>query len=69
MTDDMTKCVQPAGGPIGIPKAEEAAPSNSQTERDVTIITAKVGQSAPDFEANAYVDGGFKNVTLSHFLH
>jgi peroxiredoxin (alkyl hydroperoxide reductase subunit C) len=67
MPDDTTKCVQPAGGPIGIPEAEENAQSNSQTEREVTMITAKVGQPAPDFEANAYVDGGFKNVKLSDY--
>jgi len=28
-------------------------------------MTARVGQEAPDFEARAFVDGGFKNVKLS----
>jgi peroxiredoxin (alkyl hydroperoxide reductase subunit C) len=30
-------------------------------------MVARVGQAAPDFEASAFVDGGFKNVKLSDF--
>ena len=28
---------------------------------------ARVGKEAPDFEASAYVNGGFKNVKLSDY--
>jgi alkyl hydroperoxide reductase subunit AhpC len=28
---------------------------------------ARVGKEAPDFEASAFVDGGFKNVKLSDY--
>ena len=28
---------------------------------------ARVGAEAPDFEASAYVDGGFKNIKLSDY--
>jgi len=28
---------------------------------------ARVGEKAPDFEASAYIDGGFKNVKLSDY--
>ena len=31
------------------------------------MVLARVGQKAPDFEATAYVDGGFKNVKLSDY--
>jgi len=30
-------------------------------------MTVTAGQAAPDFEANAYVDGGFKKVKLSDY--
>ncbi len=30
-------------------------------------MMAKVGKPAPDFEASAYFEGGFKNVKLSDF--
>ena len=31
------------------------------------MALARVGQEAPDFEAAAFVDGGFKNVKLSDY--
>ena len=31
------------------------------------MALARVGQKAPDFEATAYVDGGFKNIKLSDY--
>jgi len=30
-------------------------------------IRARVGREAPDFEINAFVDGGFKKVKLSDY--
>jgi alkyl hydroperoxide reductase subunit AhpC len=30
-------------------------------------MTARVGKPAPDFEAAAYIDGGFKNIKLSNY--
>ena len=58
-------CVQPAGGPI-LPAQPEANPVVDQG-RGGTAMVARVGQAAPDFEASAFVDGGFKNVKLSDF--
>jgi peroxiredoxin (alkyl hydroperoxide reductase subunit C) len=57
--------VKPARGPIGVPKAEEVSPSKAQEEENIMI--ARVGKPAPDFDANAYVDGGFKNIKLSDY--
>jgi len=34
---------------------------------EVVNMSVKVGQKAPDFEANAFVDGGFKKVKLSDY--
>ena len=30
-------------------------------------MIARVGKEAPDFETNAFVDGGFKNIKLSDY--
>lgn len=30
-------------------------------------MSARVGKPAPDFEAGAYIDGGFKNIKLSDY--
>lgn len=56
-------CVKPAKGVIGL---TEAKPSQSaQIQKEETKMIAQVGKPAPDFEASAYVDGGFKNIKLS----
>jgi peroxiredoxin (alkyl hydroperoxide reductase subunit C) len=60
-------CVKPAKGPI---VAQEAAASSSetvQTSGKEPMMTAKVGKPAPDFEASAFVDGGFENIKLSDY--
>ncbi len=59
-------CVKPSKGPIGIPKAEALETKQSMKE-EVSIMMAKVGKQAPDFEASAFIDGGFKNITLSEY--
>lgn len=66
MKESQDSCVKPARGPIDVPEAvEEVSPSNNQKEE--FIMTAQVGKPAPDFEANAFVDGGFKNIKLSDY--
>jgi hypothetical protein len=57
-------CVEPAQGPLT--GATEAAPAAGAVPAP-PVIRARVGQPAPDFEATAYVDGGFKNLKLSDF--
>jgi hypothetical protein len=55
-------CVEPAQGPLAnVPEAAAASGNISAPP----VIMARVGQPAPDFEAAAYVDGGFKNLKLS----
>lgn len=65
MTDQRESCVKPSRGPIGIPREESG--EISQTTKKEDMMIAKVGKPAPDFEANAFIDGGFKNITLSEF--
>ncbi len=57
-------CVEPAAGPLTgqAPAAPQAGNSPNQP-----VVRARVGQPAPDFEAAAYVNGGFKNIKLSDY--
>jgi len=64
MPEDQDGCVAPAGGPLM--KEEEDTATESKPRRE-SIMTARVGKPAPDFEASAFVDGGFKNIKLSSF--
>ncbi len=59
-------CVVPAPGPIGVLKAKISA-DEKISEKEVTKMVAQVGKPAPDFEASAFVAGGFKNIKLSDF--
>lgn len=67
MADPKDGCVVPAAGPIvDEPDQPEAAASAAAPERR-TKMTARVGHPAPDFEASAYLDGGFQNIKLSDY--
>jgi peroxiredoxin (alkyl hydroperoxide reductase subunit C) len=48
-----------------------ADPDQPQPEqgakKEVQMSAVRPGQQAPDFELNAHVDGGFKNVKLSDY--
>jgi peroxiredoxin (alkyl hydroperoxide reductase subunit C) len=58
-------CVTPAKGPIMAAESMGSQPLTIQKEEKKMI--AQVGKPAPDFEASAYVDGGFKNIKLSDY--
>jgi hypothetical protein len=61
-------CVVPSAGPIA-PKAEGDAMQGEQRPRGAqeAKMQVMVGKPAPDFEAGAYHEGGFKSVKLSDF--
>ena len=61
--------MKPAKGPILSPRRRtmEAVSRETQDRKEALKMVAKVGKPAPDFEASAYVDGGFKNVNLSDY--
>jgi len=68
MAEPKEGCVKPAGGPIAASAAAKATSSSAPAAEEVVQkVTARVGYPAPDFEANAYFDGGFKNVKLSDY--
>jgi alkyl hydroperoxide reductase subunit AhpC len=54
-------CIAPARGPILSGSLE------TSTAHTTSNLTARVGKPAPDFEANAYMDGGFRPIKLSDF--
>ncbi len=66
MQEPKDSCVKPARGPILQP---EEGPLTEQVkdEKEVFKMIAKVGKAAPDFEASAFIDGGFKNIKLSDY--
>ena len=65
MAEAIDGCVKPAKGPMMPGKSKTSQPSTMQKE-EIKMI-AQVGKPAPDFEASAYVDGGFKNIKLSDY--
>ena len=67
MPDEPVGCAKPTGTVIG-----ETAEPEGKTRKDVntgeqTMIMAKVGGKAPDFEAPAYHKGKFVSVKLSDY--
>ena len=66
MPEPKDQCVQPAKGPI-MQEPEQSMPAGAQQQQEVRKMTAQVGKPAPDFEASAFVDGGFKNIKLSDY--
>ena len=78
MPEAKDACVKPARGPIGPPGAQvssrslagqspAATATQIQNEEEELKMIAKVGKPAPDFEASAFIDGGFKNIKLSDY--
>ena len=67
MTEPQDLCVQPAKGPISATPEAPVASTQTQSNQMEVKMTAKVGKEAPDFEANAYFEGGFKNIRLSDY--
>jgi hypothetical protein len=67
MAKPVDGCVSPAKGPILAPGAEAGPPTQIPTAKEELKMVAKVGKPAPDFEAAAFIDGGFKNIKLSDY--
>ena len=66
MPEAKDSCVKPARGPI----VPQAAPHGEKIDisPEVKQMFARVGQEAPDFEANAFVAGkGFLPIKLSDY--
>jgi len=64
MPEERVSCVEPSKGPLDI-AGKNPAGAEAQKEKEEQKMTVMVGKQAPDFEATAFVEGGFKNVKLS----
>ena len=67
MSENETSCVEPAAGPIGQGEVGGVQEKASGKEKEVEKMSVQVGKAAPDFEATAFHEGGFKKVKLSDF--
>ena len=67
MPEEKLSCVKPAKGPVVSTLVQAADSSEANVVKGVNKLMAKVGKPAPDFEANAFVNGGFSNVKLSDY--
>lgn len=68
MADKPLKCVEPARGPVVSPEPQSPSGGDAQIAvKEERMALARVGQEAPDFEANAFVGGDFKKVKLSDY--
>ena len=60
-----TECAAPSAGPLV--QTEESPGTETQVNKEVSKVLAKVGKPAPDFEATAFHKGEFINVKLSDY--
>ena len=67
MVEPRDSCVSAAKGPINTLQESASAHSEVKVEERSIKMTARVGKTAPDFEASAFLDGGFKNIKLSDY--
>jgi len=65
MAEQKEGCVTSAPGPIV--EEPEAEVEKTQVKKEVSMVQARVGKPAPDFELSAFSGGGFKNVKLSDY--
>jgi hypothetical protein len=63
----LDNCVSPAKGPILTPDIGESPHLRISPAKEEPKMIAKVGKPAPDFEAAAFVNGGFENIKLSDY--
>ena len=68
MAEQKAGCARPTGAVVGEPSSQESKEKEQTVEKEINMVTAKVGAKAPDFEAPAYYRGEFTNVKLSDFL-
>jgi peroxiredoxin (alkyl hydroperoxide reductase subunit C) len=64
MPEEAPGCGKPTGAVIGVKAESKKIEAKSSQEED-SMVTARVGGKAPDFEAPAYHKGKFINVKLS----
>jgi len=67
MAEQPQGCARVTGSVAG-QETNGSQSTETPTKKEVRIVTARVGQKAPDFTAPAYYRGGFTTVKLSDYL-
>lgn len=65
MAEDSAACVEPAAGPIGQVDVDDKP--QETVLKEIKKMAPLVGNTAPDFEANVFFEGGFKTIKLSDY--
>jgi peroxiredoxin (alkyl hydroperoxide reductase subunit C) len=68
MEEQPQGCARVTGSVVGAPLPEAQPQAEPTMKKEMTQMTARVGQKAPDFSAPAYYRGGFTSVKLSDYL-
>lgn len=68
MSDQPTACARVSGSVVGEKPNGASNPETVEQRKEMTVMTARVGQKAPDFQAPAYFQGKFTNIKLSDHL-
>jgi hypothetical protein len=61
-------CGKPTGTVVGEPAKKKPVEKTEPENKEATMVTAKVGGKAPDFQAPAFYKGKFIQVKLSDYL-
>ena len=64
MNEERVECVKSVRGIIS---SEEDKENNTKKTKKEGRMLAQIGKPAPDFEANAFVNGSFKSIKLSDY--
>jgi hypothetical protein len=64
VAEQKLSCVEPVNAPL---TTENKNSASEELAGEIKNMTVMVGKPAPDFEAGAFIDGGFKNVKLSDY--
>ncbi len=67
MADPPAGCARVTGAVVG-DQAPTAPSDQPAPVKETLLMSARVGQKAPDFQAPAYYKGAFTNVKLSDFF-
>jgi peroxiredoxin (alkyl hydroperoxide reductase subunit C) len=68
MADQPEGCARVTGAVLGEPASDVSKTATNPETVKEDLMTARVGQKAPDFNAPAYYKGSFTNVQLSEYF-
>lgn len=68
MADQPAGCARTTGAVVGETPVPASGLAATEPRKELAIMTARVGQKAPDFQAPAYYHGKFTNIKLSDHL-